>query len=229
MKTTNKKKRRIRQLPWILGNLSIWESASFVMIMFCLPHLAISVDSVISKIRSLSSPAMISTFTIQTKSAFKNNNLKHKNIPETYSKKTVGKYTRVFLILKIWFSLLKAMKLNHGVDHMIPLLNTLYLELNQIFYHHATTYQEALVQALLDQDMTTVTTATMAKTIHFAHKSQVVLLMHSLFPLPLLSANPFIASSACKVKYTPGNQQCRTILQLKTSCAGVLHCRSLPT
>ena len=78
------------------------------------------------------------------------------------------------------------MKLNHGADYMIPLLSTLYLELNQILCHHATTYQEALVQALLHQDMTTVTMATMAKTIHFAHKSQVVLLMHSLFPLPLL-------------------------------------------
>ena len=48
---------------------------------------------------------------------------------------------------------------------------------------------------------------------------------------------PFITSSACKVytwkpavhaKYTPGNQQCRSRLQLKTSCARVLHCRSLP-
>ena len=49
---------------------------------------------------------------------------------------------------------------------------------------------------------------------------------------------PFITSSACKVhtwtpavhaKYTPGHQRCRSTLQLRTSSAGMLHCRSLPT
>ena len=34
---------------------------------------------------------------------------------------------------------------------------------------------------------------------------------------------------AVHAKYTSGNQQCRSTLQLRTSCAGVLHCRSLPT
>ena len=99
-------------------------------------------------------------------------------------------------------------------------------ELNQIFCHHATTYQEALVQALLDQDMTTVTTATMAKNHPFCTQIPGCFVDALSFSTP--SINPFIASSACKVKYKPGNQQCRTTLQLRTSCAGVLHCRSLP-
>ena len=175
MKTMNKKRRRISQLPWMLGNLSIWESASFVMIMFCLPHLAISVDSVISKIRSLSSPATISTFTIQTKSAFKNNNLKHKNIlpschhlPGSPGASSFGPgYDNSY-------------NGHHGQNHPF-----------------CTQIPGCFVDALS-------------------------------FSTPSIT-NLFIASSACKVKYTPGNQQCRTILQLKTSCAGVLHCRSLPT
>ena len=37
-----------------------------------------------------------------------------------------------------------------------------------------------------------------------------------------------LSSPAVHAKYTPGNQQCWSTLQLRTSCAGVLHCRSLP-
>ena len=38
-----------------------------------------------------------------------------------------------------------------------------------------------------------------------------------------------LSLSAVHAKYTPGSQQCRSTLQIRTSCAGVLHCRSLPT
>ena len=38
-----------------------------------------------------------------------------------------------------------------------------------------------------------------------------------------------LSSPAMNAKYTPGNQQCRSTLQFRTSCVGVLHVRSLPT
>ena len=38
-----------------------------------------------------------------------------------------------------------------------------------------------------------------------------------------------LSLQAVHAKYTPGNQQCRSKLQLRTICAGVLHCRSLPS
>ena len=38
-----------------------------------------------------------------------------------------------------------------------------------------------------------------------------------------------LSSSAVKAKYMPKNQQCGSTLQLRTSCAWALHCRSLPT
>ena len=38
-----------------------------------------------------------------------------------------------------------------------------------------------------------------------------------------------LSSPAVLAKYLPGNQQCRSALQLRISCAGVLHCRSVPT
>ena len=47
--------------------------------------------------------------------------------------------------------------------------------------------------------------------------------MQSLKPINLTLSLP-----AVHAKYTPGNQLCRNALQLGTSCAGVLHCRSLP-
>ena len=56
---------------------------------------------------------------------------------------------------------------------------------------------------------------------HWSAWSQLLIglkLNHLPFSLPTVHA-----------KYTPGNQQCRSILQLRTSCAGVLHCRSWPT
>ena len=44
-----------------------------------------------------------------------------------------------------------------------------------------------------------------------------------------MNINPFVASSECKVYAAPGNQQRRSMLQLRTSCAEVLHFRALPT
>ena len=38
-----------------------------------------------------------------------------------------------------------------------------------------------------------------------------------------------LSSPTVHAKYTPGNQQCRSTQQLRTSCTEELHCRSLPT
>ena len=44
-----------------------------------------------------------------------------------------------------------------------------------------------------------------------------------------LATHLTLSPPAVHAKYTSGNQQYRSTLQLRTSCAGVLHCRSLPT
>ena len=65
--------------------------------------------------------------------------------------------------------------------------------------------------------------------IIFKEDMRWVYLFLLLFPVCSVrsSLNPFIVSSTHKV-YTR-NQQCRSTLQLRTRCAWVLHCRSLPT
>ena len=228
MKTMNKKRRRISQLPWMLGNLSIWESASFVMIMLCLPHLAISVDSVISKIRSLSSPATISTFTIQTKSAFKKQQLEtQKHTWNLFKENSVEIYTCI-LDFKNMILITESNETepwgwlyDSSPEHIVSWTEPDTLP----SCHHLPGSPGA---SSFGPGYDNSYNGHHGQNHPFCTQIPGCFVDALSFSTPSIT-NLFIASSACKVKYTPGNQQCRTILQLKTSCAGVLHCRSLPT